>query len=112
MPVFIGVDEAGYGPNLGPLVVAATVWEVADGIDCETFYKLLRRVIVNTVEKAGDRRVVWADSKAVYKAGNGFDHLERGVLAALATFGCTPRAWSELWSAIDWQAKSLVAATA
>ena len=28
MGVFIGMDEAGYGPNLGPLVVTATVWEV------------------------------------------------------------------------------------
>ena len=26
----LGVDEAGYGPNLGPLVVAATVW-ASDG---------------------------------------------------------------------------------
>lgn len=25
------MDEAGYGPNLGPLVVAATAWEVAEG---------------------------------------------------------------------------------
>ena len=24
----IGVDEAGYGPNLGPLVVAASAWQV------------------------------------------------------------------------------------
>lgn len=110
MPVIIGVDEAGYGPNLGPLVVAATVWEVAEGIDCAAFYKLLRRVVANTVDKAGPWRVVWADSKVVYKPGNGLDHLERGVLAALATFDCTPRGWSELWAAIDWQAKSLVGA--
>lgn len=31
MGILIGMDEAGYGPNLGPLVVAATAWEVAGG---------------------------------------------------------------------------------
>ena len=29
MTLVIGTDEAGYGPNLGPLVVAATLWDVA-----------------------------------------------------------------------------------
>ena len=28
MPYLVGTDEAGYGPNLGPLVVSATVWRV------------------------------------------------------------------------------------
>ena len=28
MGILIGMDEAGYGPNYGPLVVAATAWEV------------------------------------------------------------------------------------
>ncbi|MCA9235528.1 MAG: hypothetical protein KDA44_08645 [Planctomycetales bacterium] len=31
MAILIGVDEAGYGPNLGPLVVAATAWRVTQG---------------------------------------------------------------------------------
>lgn len=30
MGILIGMDEAGYGPNLGPLVVAATAWDVAE----------------------------------------------------------------------------------
>src|SRR5262245_58072725 len=30
MGILIGTDEAGYGPNFGPLVVAATAWEVAE----------------------------------------------------------------------------------
>src|SRR5215831_14649032 len=33
MGILIGMDEAGYGPNFGPLVVAATVWQCADNSD-------------------------------------------------------------------------------
>jgi hypothetical protein len=30
MGILVGMDEAGYGPHLGPLVVAATAWEVPE----------------------------------------------------------------------------------
>ena len=32
MSYLIGTDEAGYGPNLGPLVISASVWHVPDGL--------------------------------------------------------------------------------
>src|SRR5271163_2247191 len=36
MAYLIGTDEAGYAPNLGPLVISSTVWRVADQpLDCE-----------------------------------------------------------------------------
>ena len=31
MPWLIGIDEAGYGPNLGPFVMSATLFQVPDG---------------------------------------------------------------------------------
>ncbi len=101
MPYLIGTDEAGYGPNLGPLVVTATVWEIDDGIECANLYRQLRKFIVKSVEKATKNRIVWADSKVVYKNGDGLDHLERGVLAALAMLDQLPDEWSALWRRLD-----------
>ena len=45
MRYLIGTDEAGYAPNLGPLVISATVWEIDDGLDGATLYKHLRRLV-------------------------------------------------------------------
>jgi len=101
MPYVIGTDEAGYGPNLGPLCVGATVWEIEDSVDPEVLYKPLKRCVTNCVDRAGKKRVVWADSKAIYKNGCGMDHLERGVLTALALAGHSPTGWSELWNCLD-----------
>ena len=32
MSFLIGTDEAGYGPNLGPLTIAGTLWAVPDQV--------------------------------------------------------------------------------
>src|SRR5262245_8250544 len=100
MPYVIGTDEAGYGPNLGPLCVGATVWEIDEGIDARALYKPLKQCVTSSVNRAGKKRVVWADSKAVYKNGCGMDHLERGVLTALSLAGHAPTGWSELWNCL------------
>ena len=45
MTYLIGTDEAGYGPNLGPLVISATVWRVPDGVRAEGLYKRLPGIV-------------------------------------------------------------------
>ena len=45
MGYLIGTDEAGYGPNLGPLVISATLWEVPEGVGSEDLYRRLEAVI-------------------------------------------------------------------
>jgi ribonuclease HII len=45
MGYLLGTDEAGYGPNLGPLVISATVWETPDEINGESLFDRLKHVI-------------------------------------------------------------------
>lgn len=80
MPFVAGIDEAGYGPSLGPLAVACTVWRVEPRrIDCD-FWALLE----STVARAGTRtdwKLVVDDSKAAFDRKAGIGTLERTVLA-------------------------------
>lgn len=84
MPYLIGTDEAGYGPNLGPLTVTGTLWRVPDlNLD---LYESLRSIVSSKplgrgTESASLLHV--ADSKAVYRASKTIESLERSVLAIL-----------------------------
>lgn len=86
MPVLIGTDEAGYGPNLGPLVVTATTWHLPDGMQPDELQQCLNKVVTDT-GKRGEQRLHVADSKQVYSAGKTIAPLERGVLSFLKHLG-------------------------
>jgi hypothetical protein len=102
MPFLIGTDEAGYAPNLGPLVISASVWWVEDAAAGEDLYKPLRSVVCRApLRKQPLRRVAIGDSKALYRPPHGLSLLERGVLAALGTLDCFPLTWDEIWQALD-----------
>jgi len=99
----IGTDEAGYGPNLGPLVISATVWQVPPGVRAGDLYGELQDVVCPTPErpaKNANGRVAVGDSKLLYRPGEGLRHLERGLWAALATLDQRPDSWSEVWHAL------------
>jgi ribonuclease HII len=83
MPFLIGMDEAGYGPNLGPLAVTAVAWEVpGDPRAIDLWHEFSG--IVAPEGTASGRHLQIADSKTVYTPARGLAPLERGVLAALA----------------------------
>jgi ribonuclease HII len=78
MAWILGIDEAGYGPNLGPFVMSAVACRVPDhGAD---LWRLLRGAARRAGDGRDDRLVV-DDSKEVYSASSGLAGLERGVCA-------------------------------
>ena len=78
----IGTDEAGYGPNLGPLAVTATLWRAEDETLCpEALFDALAPAVVTRYTKkcAG---IPIADSKKLHRHGT-LEPLEMGIFASL-----------------------------
>jgi hypothetical protein len=90
--VVVGIDEAGLGPLLGPLVVSAVVLEVPDELMGRCLWKALAPAVARAPRRDG-RAVAIADSKRLYQGLRGqvgLEHLERGVLSSLGTAGWAP----------------------
>ncbi len=86
MPWLIGIDEAGYGPNLGPLVMTSVALHVPDQTDR---WQTLR----SAVRRAGDKdegQFLVDDSKAVFGSARGLRALETSVLATLHSWPIDP----------------------
>lgn len=96
----VGIDEAGYGPLLGPLVVSATAFDVplavlkavADPADGPDLWKLLSGAVQRRASKR-DARLAVADSKKLHGKGGGKHGvllLERAALAFMMQVGEMP----------------------
>lgn len=101
MAFVIGTDEAGYGPNLGPLVIGASAWEMPDDLPLDGMYEQLADGIAIAPKGKVDRRLVIADSKQLYKGGGSLAPLERAMHTALALVARPADSWARLWPALD-----------
>ncbi len=89
MAVVAGIDEAGYGPLLGPLAVTATAFRVPDEAAEADLWELFRAAVARGAVR-DNRRLRVADSKKLHHGSAGIELLERNVLpflAALETYG-------------------------
>jgi ribonuclease HII len=83
MPWIVGIDEAGYGPNLGPFVMSSVACRVPDDLAARDLWKVLKTA-VRRHPSDDDGRILIEDSKVVYSPVRGLAGLETGVLASVS----------------------------
>ena len=95
MPLLLaGIDEAGYGPLLGPLCVGMSSWVIdrwSTGDPAPNLWSVLSSVVTQKPRDARKRLAI-ADSKALKLPNDTttrhpLTHLERGVLVCLRALG-------------------------
>jgi hypothetical protein len=91
MLIYAGIDEAGYGPMLGPLCVGCSVFTVDDADPADGPPNLWERLddVVTRGGRDARRRIAVDDSKKLKGSNQAkahpLRHLERGVLSFLST---------------------------
>jgi len=95
MAVLVGIDEAGFGPILGPLVVSSSVFSLPRALLKSDLWQVLSKSAGNRRRGLAGRLLV-ADSKKVYSKSVGIRELERTVLASLRCLGAEPATLGEL----------------
>jgi ribonuclease HII len=80
MAILVGIDEAGYGPILGPLVVSAAAFRLPDAELKTPIWDLLNKSTCKKRHKKCGRLVI-DDSKKLKSSKLKYELLQRGVLA-------------------------------
>jgi len=102
------MDEAGYGPNLGPLLLTVTCWQVP-GLATEFDFPAALTPIVSTQGTDNGQRLHIADSKQVFVGKQGFASLERSALALLRAAGVPVQSFHQLWNHLTGNADGHIA---
>jgi ribonuclease HII len=97
--ILAGIDEAGFGPLLGPLVVSCCAFSVKPELLGADLWQVFQHSVGKTRKHLGGRLLI-ADSKKAYHRDEGVGHLERTVLAVLQCMKKTPAHLTELLTAL------------
>jgi ribonuclease HII len=103
MSWIIGIDEAGYGPNLGPLVMTSVACRLPEELAETNLWKVLQEVVRRQDDPEDDRFVV-DDSKLVYSTATGLAGLETAVWSILISTRLEPL--DTLKEYVDWACPS------
>jgi ribonuclease HII len=95
MVVLVGIDEAGFGPILGPLVVSSSTFLLPHPLLETDLWQILKKSVGNRRKRLAGRLLI-TDSKKAYSKSVGTRHLERTVLSCLRCLDKEPAALSEL----------------
>ena len=95
MAVLVGIDEAGFGPILGPLVVSSSTFLLPKSLVEKDLWQVLKRSVAERRRGMGGRILI-SDSKKAYSKSIGIKHLERTVLTFLKYLGKQPADMTEL----------------
>jgi len=93
--IVVGIDEAGYGPLLGPLVVSATAFNVPPERANDNLWSVLSDGVCNEPSRH-ETRLPIADSKILFKRKKGIETLERTALVMLKAAGRSPETLRDL----------------
>jgi ribonuclease HII len=96
MAIVAGIDEAGFGPLLGPMVVSANSFYVPDEIVYDDLWGRLKQSVSKT-RKNLRGRILIADSKKAYSKTKGLKDLERAVFSCIKCLGHEKNKLSELF---------------
>lgn len=100
--IVTGIDEAGYGPILGPLVVSAVTFELPDRFWEASLWSLLSRCVTRRARPGrSDPRLPVCDSKKLHAGPKKLARLERSALTFLAVAGHEPDAFDKVLSHLD-----------